>query len=535
MDERKIGVSNRQQFYQQFIILVSTKPKAEEDALLKAGETVFAYRLATAREDVEKRRGSGASSSKAATTFIDDDLIVEIIRVPGEPQPVKYLMYHLDGHTEQVDSLQVGPTMLFPPQSPLFDKNKILLATGTEEYGKPEYVDEEGVRHESTLGRQRGLFDSIQDFVRDYVQIENVNFQSVVVFYAFLTWIYDKFDTVPYLRAIGDYGVGKSRLLQVLQSISYRSLMVGGSLTAAPIYRVIEQCGVTLVLDESDFSKSDLATDITQILNSGYQRGFGVLRTERSHAGPFETDYYETYGPKILASRKRWQDEALESRCFSYTMVPLRTEQIRQSIPYILDAEFRERAQSLRNQLLLWRFRHWRQASVDSRARFPGLDPRLNQIVLPLLSVADDDAMRAMILEQIRSYQGALQEDRRESPEGIIADALIQMLKRSFGKATLGGKIMVKQLVEHLNDQQTGTEKMSNRAVTGIVRHTFDLKTSRINGVTWAHATVDDVRRLARRYGLVDREAVIGDTAIPAPDVPTQPVIVSRTRQAFTE
>lgn len=515
LDERKIGISNRHQFYKQFTVLVATVPKAEEDALLQAGKAVFGYQLSTAREDVVKLRGLGASGTKPATSFFNDELMAEIIRVPEELQPVKYLIYyHATGLTDVADELKTGSTVLLPPQSPLFEKNKIWLANSAEEYGT-----------------QADLFELVRVFVSDYVQIENKNFLSVLAFYAFLTWIYDKFNTVPYLRVIGDYGTGKSRLLQVLQSIAYRGLLVGGSLTAAPIYRVIEQCGITLVIDEADFSDSDLQSDITQILNSGYTRNFGVLRTERSHAGPFEVDYYDTYGPKILASRRRFKDQALESRCFSYTMMP---QQVNPKIPLILDDEFFTRAQTLRNKLLLWRFRHWPHAQIDPRLRFANLDSRLNQIVLPLLSIADDNAMRSLILEEIRSYQTLLQAERRESLEGTVALALLGLLTRNTG-TRLDGRVMVKEVAERINVMQEGSGvKVNNRDISSVIRNTLNLKTYLGNGVTWVRVEPKDKERLQRRYAtdengqdeaapvavLSRRTAVVDDPVAAPPSAP---------------
>ena len=72
--------------------------------------------------------------------------------------------------------------------------------------------------------------------------------------YVLLTWVYNRFSSIPYLRVIGDYGSGKTRLLQVL-NICYKSIIASGNASEAPIFRLIDRYGGTLIIDEAEFKE----------------------------------------------------------------------------------------------------------------------------------------------------------------------------------------------------------------------------------------------------------------------------------------
>jgi hypothetical protein len=112
------------------------------------------------------------------------------------------------------------------------------------------------------------------------------------------------------LRALGDYGTGKTRFIQTIGALCYRPMFVSGATTVSPVFRLLDAFRGTLVIDEADFNNSDAENEIIKILNVGYYRGGVVLRSEKDP----DSDVYfpsvnEVYGPKILATRKPFQDQ----------------------------------------------------------------------------------------------------------------------------------------------------------------------------------------------------------------------------------
>lgn len=505
--QHRIPPEHRARFYQPFVSLVSQRPLAEQDALIAAGQPVFRYRSQTARDEIALLRASGASSTQMAPTVLSADFIAEIVHRPGENPPIKYLVYKLDGTTEIADSVQVGGTVYHPPQTRLVDTQTLLLPTDVEEYGE-----------------QSMLFQELRHAIDGYLHVEDVQFRNIMAYYTMLSWIYDRFDVVPYLRFQGEYGTGKTRGLQVIGALSYRPIMAGGATTSAPIFRLVSAFRGTLVIDEADFSDSDMWTDMIKILNTGYMKGFPVLRMGKDARDKWDPEAFDCFGPKILSTRRRFSDQALESRCLSYTM-PLTTVPV--SIPYYLGEEFRTHMAALRNKLLLWRFRRFREVSADPRQRIEGLDPRLNQIVIPLLSCAEDERMREAVIKVARRYQASLKEDRRESIEGLVAFAMLERWRAARHRQQTAGEIILKEVGDQLRLEMGEHAKLPDTKRLGdIVRHTFGLTTKYRGGVVWVLLSETDARRIALRYALpfesFSREAVAATATNGTP--PRQPL-----------
>jgi hypothetical protein len=84
----------------------------------------------------------------------------------------------------------------------------------------------------------------------------------------------DRFNEVPYLRAIGDFGSGKSRFIQSIGILCYKPVFTGGATTPSPIFRIVNEVHGTLIIDEADFKFSDMTSEIVKILNTGYQKRY---------------------------------------------------------------------------------------------------------------------------------------------------------------------------------------------------------------------------------------------------------------------
>jgi hypothetical protein len=115
------------------------------------------------------------------------------------------------------------------------------------------------------------LLIEVEGFIFKYVDLES-SFRTFAACYVLLSWLYDRFYSIPYLRLLGDFGTGKSRALDVIGGICYRPINVSGATSAAGIFRVIDRWKGTLILDESDFRYSDETVDIIRILNQGFEK-----------------------------------------------------------------------------------------------------------------------------------------------------------------------------------------------------------------------------------------------------------------------
>ena len=65
-------------------------------------------------------------------------------------------------------------------------------------------------------GTPLDLFESVKQFIAQYVEVGDAGFLDVGATYVLLTWVYDKFNALPYLRALGDFNTGKTRLIETV-------------------------------------------------------------------------------------------------------------------------------------------------------------------------------------------------------------------------------------------------------------------------------------------------------------------------------
>lgn len=269
------------------------------------------------------------------------------------------------------------------------------------------------------------LLQQIRVYIHRYLELPP-SFEAISALYILLTWVYEFAPSLPYLRVIGDWGTGKTRYLQVVGSICFRPIFASGAATPSPIFRILDQYRGTLVLDEADFKESSSWTDMVKILNNGYRPGFPVLRSDKVN-GRWRPRGYQVFGPKLIATRFRFQDEALESRCLTAEM-PVLT---RSDIPRVFPAVFNDEVNDLRSKLLTFRLYNLfklKGSEFTNDLLEPGLQPRLQEILMPLKALAGSDQYLSDTLSTfIKSQQESLYSRRRSSPEGHIISAVIQL------------------------------------------------------------------------------------------------------------
>lgn len=402
--------------------------------------------------------------------------IIELVYREGYRETL-FAVY--DGNTVAYQNkIELPHEILLPYKagSHLISKKVILFPFEDKEYGST---------HE--------LLEKIRGFIHKYVDVSPF-FEEIGAYYAMFSWIYDRFNELAYLRALGDYGSGKSRLLQVIGSVCYKPMFVGGATTTSPVFRIIDSFQGTLILDEADYRFSDTTADIIKILNSGYQKGIPVLRSEGQ--GTFEVKSYDVFCPKIIATRKRFDDIALESR---FLIEEMDKKELREDIPINLPPSFEEEALELRNQLLLWRFRNLKSAALRIENNDRTIEPRLNQIITPLLSIMEDDDARNRLKLRIKEYNEQLVADRGMSIEAEVFEALLRCFDDGKQEPTM------KEIGESYNlSGVSQKDQLSPRRIGSILRHQLKLRARRTN-VGFVIPQIENearIRALKKKYGI---------------------------------
>ena len=77
-------------------------------------------------------------------------------------------------------------------------------------YGDQEEKEVTKFPSEATpYSSETGLIEEISNFLHRYLCLEP-KFEKFVPYYVCFTWVYDRFPVLPYLRALGDTGRGKT-------------------------------------------------------------------------------------------------------------------------------------------------------------------------------------------------------------------------------------------------------------------------------------------------------------------------------------
>jgi hypothetical protein len=252
----------------------------------------------------------------------------------------------------------------------------------------------------AAYGSQLELIDEVRAFIHRYVDVGD-SFERIASYYVLLTWLYDAFNEVPYLRLRGEFGTGKTRFLQTVGSLCYRPIFTSGASTVSPLFHLLDMFGGTLILDEADFRYSDEKAEITKILNNGHVRGMPVLRSQLNRNREFNPHVFKVFGPKIIAMRGDFVDAALESRFITYET---QSRPLRDDICISLPASYDDEATALRNKLLMYRFENWGRHTPQNELADPTLPPRTNQVLLPLLAIVDDERERELLFDILRAH-----------------------------------------------------------------------------------------------------------------------------------
>ena len=346
----------------------------------------------------------------------------------------------------------------YGPENPLLNQRVVLFPSEPQEYKS-----------------EKELLNEIQNFIHQYVDVTEV-FETISSYYILLTWIYDNFNEVPYLRLRGDYGSGKTRFLQTVGSLCYKPIFASGASTVAPLFHILNQVGGTLILDEGDFRFSDEKTDIAKILNNGNAKGFPVLRCEKINQKEFAPKAYHVFGPKIIASRHDFSDQALESR---FITEDVGMKKVRQEIPVTLPDSFHAEAQELRNKLLLWRFKNYKKKKYLSKFLDQKLDRRINQVYLPLLSLIEDEEIRKQIITIARKKNEQIKTDRGFQTE---ADVLFS-IKKGYEKHKTDLSISQITNIFIKNYGNLYEQKVTPKWIGSIIRRKLRLSTRKKNGI----------------------------------------------------
>jgi hypothetical protein len=365
-----------------------------------------------------------------ASAVLSDGRLIEEAYRNGK---VFFLVYNPDGSINELEEVEDADTIYRPINNQDVETRQVLLPSRAEEYGSDEQ-----------------LFNDILTFLNHWHEQGDGWERVVDVLYVFQTWVYDVFPQIPYRRALGRWGSGKSAWLVTVGSVCYRPMILAGCDSEASLRRTFDLWRGTALIDEADFSNTSLYASMVKILNIGSSRETGWYRCCDENDPKKILSFY-VFGPKLLATRSRFKDTALESRCLTFISMEGSGE-----APMFRAEKFKEWAQSLRNRLLLWRFRNRERirgeaAQLEKNGLFKevfenGVEKRIAQIMLPFIILFKEkgivDLLKNMAVQKTEELKSLDEEE-------WLDEELRKMLKKIFDDA---GKVSVDEKTRPLTD-----------------------------------------------------------------------------------
>ena len=262
------------------------------------------------------------------------------------------------------------------------------------------------------------LLDRVVAFLRRFVVLAHVCQAYALALWAVHTHCAMAAACTPYIWVSSPAPTsGKTRLAEVLELL-VRSPIRASDASPSSIFRSIPLFQPTLLLDEIDTKfrakGDDGAEDLRRLINSGFNRGAYVLRTEGRDRVPTK---FDTYCPKMLIG--------INTGVFPDTVakrsIPIR---IHRKTRAEKTERFRVRkvgaeADELQRALAAWAEAHTKDLTLAEPDLPDELNDRQQDAWEPLLAIADSAgsewASRAR--EAARYLHGALEE---ETTEGVL-------------------------------------------------------------------------------------------------------------------
>jgi hypothetical protein len=366
------------------------------------------------------------------------------------------------------------PGEIFKPiQDDLLRTGTVSLPSGVEEYGTTEELVKE-----------------IQSFLFKYFELPGF-FEKFMPYLVLFYWVYEKFPFVPYLHFVGRTSTGKSTAMEVIGSICYKPIDASGAITMASIFRVASTWRGTLLLDEFT-SGGENYHEMISFLKSGVSNK-AVLRVEGEKEKSVRA--YIIKSPKMFTSEDPITDAGLQSR----TMV-IRMQKNKRRVPLYRLKEYEEQAISLRNKLLLYRFRNLNKINLtEIKFGFEALahlDRRVQQVVTPIYYLSNDET-KGEILKFAREQQDETLRERREALPGQI----FQLIMDNYP-----GETALKYITAEVNKEKGGDREYTEKRIASVIRKVLGLGIHRSGheNVRVVEVTDNDkLEELSEYYGTV--------------------------------
>lgn len=338
----------------------------------------------------------------------EDAIYLSVMDKAGWPM----FAYMENDQISYAPSIQKDGKEIYPQQLPVSNGSYVPIV------GVPikEFIDE------APNIEAEDLFELIHNHMRMYIDAPDTDIEMFTHFLMF-TWFYKKLNTTPYLRFIGDTGKGKSRFLKVVSDLCFYPITAEGASSTSGILRFKEKWHGTLKIDEADFN-GGAESEIIKYLNLGFEEDHPFIKT--NIANHKEQEFFDPFGPKIIAMRNPFKDMATEGRLLSFSP----RETTRKDIPSNLPPEYKENVDKIRGIITRFVLQNWKHVDPSKLIDCSDMEieARLKQLTIPLsltLQLMPDGEEK--FKDYITRRQDEVREVRSQAWEGTVFNYVLNL------------------------------------------------------------------------------------------------------------
>jgi hypothetical protein len=360
------------------------------------------------------------------------------------------------------------------------------------------------------------LFDELNHHIDEYADMPDIE-REIGIYYALFSWFYTKRSTSPYLRYIGDTGTGKTRTARTIADLCFLPLLLSGGTSPSALMRMHEKWHGTVFIEEADL-KGDAADPVIKWLNAGFERGSWIMLSDKND--PKNQQSFSPWGPKVIAMRVHFKDNATESRCLSYSP----QETTRTDIPAELPVKYYETVDHLRAKIVRFVLAHWHEFNPEWVVTVDGIEPRTRQLSEPISSVLQyfpDGKERYRVY--VKARQQELKRTRAESKEGSFFN---EALTRAQGEGDDGPADVVtpRMVADAFKTTPTAVTNALKSIGFVIERERVDVPTKRDERGTVIETRKKQVRKLVvpspSKWNEITNRYFFDPDGKPAPECP---------------
>jgi len=296
-------------------------------------------------------------------------------------------------------------------------------------------------------------FHLVRDVLKSHLDLRGPHQYDFLSLWIMGTYMFEGFDSYPYVHFNGPKGVGKTTALELLSRACFNGELTP-NISAAAQFRLLHSSSGTLCFDEGEKFQRKSLTDERTILLAGYKKGGTVLRSV-NRGGRWRPTRFEVYAPRAFASQAGYED-VMASRTIKILM-----SRTTRSLSRMGQRE----AQEVRDSCFLSAMTHgpmirdvYKQMGDPSGiVPFAGREYELFQPMFAIATATEDPSVVAAITEfAIESHKGQLADFSESSPE----HAYLSFLSEAVGEdGEYRGDVLLKAFNEYVSDHDIELSK----------------------------------------------------------------------------